>query len=126
MTFSITNPNPADATSLYVEDSMPLGMRVATPSAAVNGCGGTLHAEAGGTSVQLFSGELAPAASCSITVNVTGTTPGLKNNSVFVANQGGRSEPATASLTVIAPPVIVKAFGATRIELGQKTPLTLP
>jgi len=44
-------------------------------------------------------------------VNVTGTTAGAKNNSVQVTStEGGTGNTSNATVTVVAPPVIIKAF----------------
>ena len=47
-----------------------------------------------------------------LSVNVTGT-PGVKTNSVTgQSDQRGTGNTATASVTVVAPPTLIKAFGA--------------
>jgi uncharacterized repeat protein (TIGR01451 family) len=56
---------------------------------------------------------------------VTGTTAGVKNNSVQVTStEGGTGNTSNASVTVVAPPVISKAFGAASIPLNGSTSLT--
>ena len=58
-------------------------------------------------------------------VNVTGTTPGVKNNSVQVSStNGGTGNTSNARITVVGPPVIIKAFGAASIALNNSTSLT--
>ena len=62
----------------------------------------------------LANGVLPASGSCTITVNVTGTTAGAKNNttSAVTSTEGGTGGTASASLAVVAPPTIAKAFGA--------------
>src|SRR5262249_25128983 len=79
----------------------------------------------GSSSVSLSGGTLASSASCAVSLNVQGTTQGAKTNSVTVSStEGGASTPATATLTVVAPPTISKAFGAASIPLNGTTTIT--
>ena len=117
LTFTLTNPNTVTAlTGVGFTDTLPAGLVVATPNGLANTCGGTVTAIAGSGSVVLTSGGLAADGSCTITVNVTGTTAGTKNNttSAVTSAEGGTGGTASASLTVAAvvPPTIAKAFGA--------------
>src|SRR5262249_55782193 len=66
-----------------------------------------------------------PNSSCTVTLNVQGTTAGVKNNSVQVTStNGGTGNTSNASITVVAPPVISKAFGAASIPLNGTTSLS--
>jgi hypothetical protein len=126
LTFTITNPNATVSLSgIAFTDTLPAGLVVATPNGLVNtGCGGTATAVAGSGSVSLSAGTLAASGSCTVTVNVTGTTAGVKNNSVQVTStEGGTGNTSNASITVVAPPVIIKAFGAASIPLSGTTTL---
>ena len=125
LTFNISNPNPASLTGIAFTDNLPAGLVVATPNALNNTCGGTATAVAGSGSVSLSGGTLASSASCTVSVNVQGTTAGIKNNSVQVTStEGGTGNTSNASITVVAPPVIIKAFGAASIPLNGSTSLT--
>src|SRR5207237_4747079 len=90
-----------------------------------NTCGGTATAVGGSGSVSLSGGTLAASASCTVSVDVQGTTAGVKNNSVQVTStEGGNGNTSNASITVVAPPVIIKAFGAASVPLNGTTSLT--
>src|SRR5439155_17500151 len=66
----------------------------------------------------------APNNSCTFSVNVTGTTAGVKNNSVQASStEGGQSTTANASVTVVAPPTFSKAFTPSTIKLNESTSL---
>src|SRR5262249_57813683 len=79
----------------------------------------------GASSVRLSGGTVASSASCAVAVNVQGTTAGDKNNSVQVSStEGGSSNTASATVTVVAPPTISKAFGAASIPLNGTTTVT--
>ncbi|MGH9948455.1 MAG: beta strand repeat-containing protein, partial [Pyrinomonadaceae bacterium] len=81
LTFTIANPNPSQSLSqIAFTDPLPSGLVVATPNGLVNNCGGTVTATVGSGSISLSNGSRAAGANCTITVNVTGTTEGAKNN----------------------------------------------
>jgi hypothetical protein len=126
LTLNISNPNATVALSgVAFTDTLPAGVIIATPNALTNTCNGTAAAVAGSGQVSLATGTLADSASCTITVNVTGSTAGVKNNSVQVTStQGGTGNTSNASITVVTPPVIIKAFGAASIPLNGSTSLT--
>src|SRR5205085_2556119 len=73
----------------------------------------------------LLGASVPPTPSCTVTVTVQGTTAGVKNNSVQVAStNAGNGNTASASITVVAPPTISKAFGAASIPLNGTTSMT--
>src|SRR5262249_37512970 len=79
LTFNISNPNTNVALSgLAFTDSLPAGLVVATPNNLNNTCGGTATAVTGSGSVSLSGATLATSASCTVSVNVQGTTGGVK------------------------------------------------
>jgi hypothetical protein len=128
LTFNLSNPNPALAlTGVAFTDALGTGLIVASPSGLTNTCAGTPVAVAGSGSVSLSGAAVAANSSCSFSVNVTGTTAGTKNNvtSALTSNQGATGLPASASLTVVAPPSIAKIFGAPHIVVNGITSLTL-
>jgi uncharacterized repeat protein (TIGR01451 family) len=126
LSFSLSNPNSGvPLTGLAFTDSLPAGLVIATPNGLNSTCGGTTTAVAGAASLSLAAGTLAPSASCSVSVNVSGSTAGAKNNSVQIAStEGGTGNTSNASITVVAPPVIIKAFGAASIPLSGSTSLS--
>src|SRR5205085_11041879 len=65
-------------------------------------------------------------ATCSTPANVTGTSARVKNNttSTSSSNEGGPGAAASASVTVLAPPVIAKAFNPQSIPLNGTSTLT--
>ena len=107
-------------------DALPSGVVAASPSGISNNCGGIAVAVAGSGSVSLSGGALADNAECTIALNVTGTTAGTKINvtGAITSNEGGTGRTASATLIVVAPPVIAKAFGAPNISLNGGTSLT--
>src|SRR5262249_42619383 len=114
LSFQVRNPNTnSTLNGIAFTDSLPAGLVVATPNNLNNTCGGTATATAGSGSVSLTNNTLAAGASCTVSVNVQGTTAGQKDNSVQVSStNGGTGNTSNASLTVVGPPTITKAFGA--------------
>lgn len=101
LSFGIGNPNMGSGlTSLAFTDYLPAGLVVATPNGASDDCGGTLTATAGSSSVSLSGGTVGPGALCGVSVNVTGTANGKKENSVTVSSSPGTGNTSTATLQV--------------------------
>jgi uncharacterized repeat protein (TIGR01451 family) len=126
LTFTLSSSNQnLTLNGVAFTDNLPAGLVVATPGNLNSTCSGTATAVNGSTSVSLTGASLAPGASCAISVNVTGTTAGVKNNSVqATSTNAGTGNTSNASITVVAPPVIIKAFGAASIPLNGSTSLT--
>ena len=127
LTFTITNPNgKLTQTGIVFSDTLPAGLVVANPPNVVGACGGIVTAVAGSSVISLTGGTLAAATSCTIAVDVTGTTAGIKNNvtGAIASVEGGTGGIATASLTVVAPPTITKSFGVSSILVGGSTTLS--
>jgi uncharacterized repeat protein (TIGR01451 family) len=127
LSFTITNPNPSfTLTGVAFTDSLPAGLVVSTPVVTSGSCGGgTITASAASSTVSLAGATLAGVASCTFSVNVTGTTAGVKNNSVTVSSaNAGTGNLASATVTVLAAPTIAKAFAPSSVSFGQDTTLS--
>jgi IPTL-CTERM motif len=103
LTFTITNPNASSQVSgVFLNDSLPAGLVVSTPNGLVDGCNG-VSAAAGSGTIFLNDIILAANTSCTYSVNVTGTTLGLKNNVTNpITSDQGTGSTASASVTVVA------------------------
>jgi len=126
LTITITNPNSnVSLTGLSFTDSLPAGLTVASTPNLNDTCGGTATATTGSGTVSLSGGTVASSASCAVSVNVQGTTAGDKNNSVQVSStEGGTSTTASATVTVVVPPTISKAFNPTSIARNGTSTIT--
>jgi hypothetical protein len=134
LTFTVTNPLPNTLAihGVGFSDSFPSGLSVAATPGVVNTCGGTFTAAAGATTVSLSGATVNPGASgnpgtCAVAVNVTGSPDGVRNNvsgPVSSTDAGTQNNTASAALTVINPPHIIKAFGTASIPLNGTISLT--
>ena len=139
LTFTLANPNATQLTGVRFTDSLPANVQVAAPPAATTTCGGSpTWAPVAGANLLAFgqaTGATIPgSSSCTVSVNVTGTTSGAKFNVTdFVAStesgtNTGPTGSATATLTVepaLLPPVAVKSFAPDVIASGGRSMLTI-
>jgi hypothetical protein len=136
LTLTLGNPNASTTfNNVSVDDPLPSGLVVASS----NGLGGTclndgavVFANPGSNDVSTFGTSLPPNTSCTVIVNVTGTSGGVKNNTTGNVSatfpfgdtdQGIQGGTASATLFVIVPPSIAKAFNPSLIGLSQTTSL---
>jgi hypothetical protein len=128
LTFTIQNINATVAlTGVAFSDTLPAGLIISTPNGLTGTCGaGTITATAGTNTISLSGGTIAANSSCTFSVNVTGTAAGTQNNTTgnVTSVEGGTGGTASASINVVAPPSIAKAFGTAGIPLNGTTSLT--
>jgi uncharacterized repeat protein (TIGR01451 family) len=111
-------------TGVAFTDVLPSGLSIADSSTSQ--CGGTLTTTAATRTIALTGGSLAAGGSCTFNVTVTGTTEGRYDNVtgyVSSTQSGTSTNYATASLTVLAPPVLAKSFSPTSIFTGNTSTL---
>ncbi|MGA7238599.1 MAG: CSLREA domain-containing protein [Bryobacteraceae bacterium] len=127
LTFNLANIN--SGTTLHgigFTDMLPAGLVISTPNGLNGSCGGGAIAATAGTGiVSLSGGALAPGTPCSFSVNVTGAAPGVQNNVTgnVTSTEGGSGSMASASVTVVAPPSLSKAFADSAMQVGGNTSL---
>ncbi len=136
LTFTMGNPNPGALTGVAFTDTLPAGLAIATPNGLTTpstSCiaGQTITAAAGSSSITLTGGTLAASASnCTFSVRVQGTAAWAHTNvssgitSTYTGPNSSSGGYGTSTLTVVAPPVINKAFGSAVIYTGSATSLT--
>jgi hypothetical protein len=103
LSFMVANPDRSTTlTGVGFTDALPPGLVVSTPNGLSGSCGGgIITASAGSGSVALSGATIVPTASCSFTVDVKGTTAGVKNNAVTVTSaNGGTGNTADAFIDV--------------------------
>ncbi len=126
LTFTIDNTaNIAAANSLAFMDVLPAGLEVAVPSNIANTCGGSVTDTA--TSIDLSTGSVGAGATCTVSVDVVGVSPGIQNNtSGDLTSTAGSSGPALASVGVIdiPAPLFSKSFAVASLGVGSTTALT--
>jgi uncharacterized repeat protein (TIGR01451 family) len=117
LTMTLTNPTNATMTGAAFTDTLPAGL---VSSAAAGSCVGSKVAN--GATVSLSGGSIPAKGSCTVTATVTGTSFGIKTNTIAVGDLTvltpaavANGEATTASITVLAPPSITKVFLASPI-----------
>jgi uncharacterized repeat protein (TIGR01451 family) len=126
--FSLTNPNAGTAIgSAGFTDSLPNNITVAPTPNISNSCGGTVTAVAGSAFISLNTNGTIPAGSnCTLSLDVTGSTPGIYQNTTGqVEGDTGTGNQASASLTIMAPPVVEKTFLTNPVQRGAATTLRI-
>ncbi|MGH9823514.1 MAG: hypothetical protein ACREDR_09715, partial [Blastocatellia bacterium] len=128
VTFTISNPNGTVAlTGVGFSDTLPAGLKVAATPNANTTIGGTITAGAGSSTITFSGGTVPAGGSGTVSVDVTGMAAGVDNNitsAVTSANGGTGGTSNTATITVVAPPTIAKAFGSAVVPPGHTTTLT--
>ncbi len=131
--FTLHNPNTSSLTGVVFNDSLPNGLMINTPNGLSTTCSfGTspITAAAGTSTISLSGATLAANETCTIDVSVTGLMTGSYNNltSNITSTETGPNTTIDGygedDLTVIAPPIIDKSFGANAILTGDSTTLT--
>jgi len=134
LTLSLGNRNlvPLSLTAALV-DVLPAGMTVASSSGLTTTCPGTVTAAAGSGTVSYPVSASIPVGGCSISLDVSvATSRGTMFSNTVAAgglqtDRGANAALATASLKVLAPPTLTKAFAPTSLRLvnGGNATLTL-
>jgi FG-GAP-like repeat len=111
LAFMITNPNAStELTGVDFTDSLPSGLVVSTPNNLTTSCGGTATAVADSSTISLLGGAVAASSNCSISLNVTATSVGVKDNSVAVQSSNGTGNTYSAFITVTLSPTNTHDF----------------
>ena len=132
-TFAVTlsNANGVAITGAAFTNAFPVGVTIApTPAAATTCPGGVVTPAADGLSFSSSSGSIPASGSCTVSIDVTSTTPGSHTNTiaagtVTTANAGSNAGESQATLEVLAAPTVGKAFAPTTITSGETTDLTI-
>jgi len=131
MTITLTNPDPWRAiTGAQFSDVYPGGMiniDNAMPSALVSdSCGGTATADANAVSSSLIEGVVPAAGSCSVVIDVVGTSQGPWTNqtSTITSTNASTGSAASATLTVMPgelldAPTVAESFTPDHIIAGD-------
>src|SRR5262249_58651350 len=114
LSFTLSNPNTSTTlTGVAFSDTLPAGLIISTPNGLTGTCGGgTITATQNTNVISLSGASLAVTASCTFSVNVTGTAAGQQNNTTgaVTSTEGGTGGTASASIAVVAPPSTTKVF----------------
>ncbi|MCP4897642.1 MAG: DUF4175 domain-containing protein, partial [bacterium] len=127
LTFTIDNTTAlVPATRLAFTDNLPVAVQIATPNNAGTTCtGGTLTATAGTSVITYTGGTVAAIATCTVSVDVTSSTPGTHVNlSGNLTSSSGTSGTATDNLVVVPVPGFSKVFAPNPVPFNGTSVLT--
>ncbi len=133
ITFTITNGSASPVTGLAFTDVLPVApgpMTIADPANASTTCNlgvsGSLTAPDGGGTVTLADAQIGGFSSCTVTVDVTASTPGMHTNpAVTLSSSAGSSMSLPIDLTVDTNlPGFSKSFAPSTVSVGERSTLT--
>ena len=127
ITFTITNMSASPVTDMAFTDNLPGPVTIANPPNAMHTCvSGNIAASAGGASVVFSDGEIGGSSGCTVTVNVTASTPGAHTNpAITLSTSAGSSMSLPIDLTVATNrPGFSKSFAPSSVPLGGRSTLT--
>jgi len=132
---TISNPNTTTAlTGVSFTDTYPANLLNTTvPNPTLNCTAGSTATRtggvAGGSTIGISGGTLAPGGSCTVIVNVSSATAGSYVNSTgLIASANGGTGPAAVTTLVVSnltAPTVTKAFAPTSINTGGTSTLTI-
>ena len=133
LTITIRNNLPSTSlTQASLTDNLPANVFLANPvSPTLAGCGGsaTLAAVAGGTTITLNNGSIAPSSTCSITVTVTSNQQGSYTNTIpqnALGTAQGLTNPSPASDQINVQEIgLTKRFLPSTFSAGVITTLII-
>jgi fimbrial isopeptide formation D2 family protein/uncharacterized repeat protein (TIGR01451 family) len=127
MTITLSANNFATISSIAFTDNYPPGLVNGATALVSNSCGGTVTAAAGGNLLALSGGSISALSSCSIVVNVTSSSTGayVNDTGIVTTSNAGTFGPAQATLNVLAPALIAKAFSPTSVAVSAASTLTI-
>jgi uncharacterized repeat protein (TIGR01451 family) len=126
---SVFNPNSTGLGDVSYTDTYPAGLSVPTLNGAMLNFNCPGFNTTGTTSSELVVHGISLGAgiTCTLTATIVGIAAGVQNNTTGVVSSnetGAGSASNTATLNVIAPPTISKAFGSGTIALNASANLT--
>lgn len=130
LTFTIDNTGGGPLTDLAFTDVLPTvpgDVDIATPANASTDCtDALLTTPDGGGTITLSDGKLGTGEICTISVDVTASTPGVHTNTTGdLTSSAGNSGTATDNLTVVTTrPGFSKSFAPSTVSLGGRSTLT--
>jgi uncharacterized repeat protein (TIGR01451 family) len=124
---TLSNPNAVAITGVGFTDSYPSGLVNAASALAATTCGGTVTASNNGSSLALSGASIPASGSCTVTVNVTGTSAGsyLSSTGAISTGNAGSGSAASATLSVLLAPTVSLQFTPAMNLVNSTSQLTV-
>ncbi|MEE8522548.1 MAG: hypothetical protein V3T72_01350 [Thermoanaerobaculia bacterium] len=130
ITLTITNGSASPVTDLAFADTLPAAITIADPANASTDCdlgiSDSLTAPDGGSTITLSDAQIGGSQSCTVTVDVTASTPGAHTNpAITLTSSAGSSMSLAVDLTVTTTLLgFSKSFAPSTVPLGGRSTLT--
>ena len=127
LTFTIQNTSGSPIRGLNFSNTLPAGAVIAPAPGLTTTCvGASLTGTAGGSTFSLTDGGIAPGTTCTVSVNVVGTSLGTStNNSGDLTSDAGNSGTASSDLTVANDrPGLSMSISPSTIRFTERSTLT--
>ncbi len=128
LTVSVTNPGGTALTSVGFTDTYPSGVVNTASPGATTSCGGSVAATPNGTGFALAGASIPAGGSCTVTVNVTMTSPGPYTNTIAagaLTNTQNVTNPNPASAALFTNIRVVKSFSPNAVAPNSDSTLSL-
>lgn len=136
MTIKLTNPNATDAIAgARFTDNYPSPLMIANSDVGAlvsNTCNGSLDATAAGTMAALTGGTIPANDSCSVVINVVGTSPGSTTNHTGAVDSDNAISGAEAvalaiinSVPLLNAPLVTETFTPANVDPGGNSQMKI-
>jgi hypothetical protein len=124
----VDDPNPNIGLSgIGFTDNVPAGLVVTGSGPGQCSLGVTFTGTLNSNSISVSNLNFNGGQSCQFTLNMVGTTPGPKTNTIPAAtsNEGGTGGPYSVTIDVVAPPSISQSFAPATVAPNTSSTLTI-
>jgi hypothetical protein len=124
----VDDPNPTnDLSGIGFTDAFPAGLVITGTGPGQCSTGVTFTGTLSNNTISVSNLNFKGGQDCQFTLNVVGTTPGPKTNTIPAAtsNEGGTGGPYSVTIDVIAPPSISQAFSPASVAPNTSSTLTI-
>jgi uncharacterized repeat protein (TIGR01451 family) len=124
----VSDPNPTVGLSgIGFSDTFPAGLVVTGAGPGQCSPGATPTATFSGNTISISNLNFNGGQNCQFSLNMVGTTPGTKTNTILSAtsNEGGTGGPYSVTIDIVAPPAISQLFAPATVAPNTSSTLTI-
>jgi len=124
----VDDPNPtSDLSGIGFTDAFPAGLVITGTGPGQCSTGVTFTGTLSNNTISVSNLNFKGGQDCQFTLNVVGTTPGPKTNTIPAAtsNEGGTGGPYSVTIDIVAPPSISQSFAPATVAPNTSSTLTI-